>query len=277
MKIIFSRKGWDSSAGGGPSPTVGGVPYSMPIPDQAGGSGTCYGNLGSPRPAFARDLQGFAECTPCHLDPDIQAEALQKTRHKNWRGAFGQHDVSAQHLRKQGVDIGDIFVFWGLFQEAQEHQEEGEQSCWQYTEGTNSVHGIWGWMEIGEMLDLHGALDNALEQYPWLCAHPHASGNWGNPNDVYIAAAESRVGLQNTWGVLPQLLVLTARGRSPSIWQIPQWLRDSGPTRLSYHGKKPERWLQDGCLDTANRGQEFVSRPVNEEEALVWLQEILAR
>ncbi len=273
MKIIFSRKGWDSSAGGGPSPTVGGKPYSMPIPGGAGESGRCYGDLRDPRSAFARDLQGWEECTPCHLDPDIQEGTLRHPRPENWRGAFGQYSVAARHLCNENVVPGDIFVFFGLFQEA--HQKEGEQdSYWQYNEKANPVHGIWGWLEIGAILDLHGALDSALEQYPWMRAHPHASGNWGDPNNVYIAAAESQVGLQNTWGVLPKLHVLTAEGQTPSIWRIPTWLWESGSRKLTYH-HDPQRWTRHGCLNSVNQGQEFVSRPVDEKRALAWLQEIL--
>jgi hypothetical protein len=32
MKIIFSRKGFDTTFGGVPSPIIHGVPYSLPIP-----------------------------------------------------------------------------------------------------------------------------------------------------------------------------------------------------------------------------------------------------
>ena len=252
---------------------VDGRPYSMPIPDHAGESGTCYGNLGGRRPAFARDLQRLAEDRPCHLDPDIEAEALQNQRPENWRGAFGQHDVAARHLCNQGVGIGDIFVFFGLFQEA--HQEEGAQGCWQYNNDVSPVHGIWGWLEVGEVLDMDGGRNRAVERYPWLGSHPHASGvDWINPNRIYIAAEESQVKLGNTYGVLQQLSVLTAEGRNPSIWCIPAWLQDSGRERLTYHDHE-QRWLQNGCLDTANRGQEFVSTPVDEMRALAWLQRIL--
>ncbi|MEG3597355.1 MAG: hypothetical protein VX357_03850, partial [Pseudomonadota bacterium] len=45
MRIIFSRKGFDSASGGGPSPIVEGRPVSLPIP--AGkASHTTFGDLG---------------------------------------------------------------------------------------------------------------------------------------------------------------------------------------------------------------------------------------
>ena len=45
MRIVFSRKGFDSAAGGGPSPIVDGRPLSLPIPT-AGPSRTTYDDLG---------------------------------------------------------------------------------------------------------------------------------------------------------------------------------------------------------------------------------------
>ena len=32
MKVVFSRKGFDGSAGGSPSPIIDGIPLSIPIP-----------------------------------------------------------------------------------------------------------------------------------------------------------------------------------------------------------------------------------------------------
>ena len=43
--MVFSRKGFDSSAGGGPSPIVDGRALSLPIPAGRGASATTYGNL----------------------------------------------------------------------------------------------------------------------------------------------------------------------------------------------------------------------------------------
>ncbi len=45
MKLILSRKGFDSAAGGCPSPIIDGRPLSMPIP-ASGSSTTTYANLG---------------------------------------------------------------------------------------------------------------------------------------------------------------------------------------------------------------------------------------
>ena len=45
MRIVFSRKGFDSAAGGGVSPIIAGQPVSLPIPS-GGWSSTTYADLG---------------------------------------------------------------------------------------------------------------------------------------------------------------------------------------------------------------------------------------
>jgi hypothetical protein len=45
MRIIFSRKGFDSASGGTRSPIIDGVPYGLPIPTDKYPSETTYGHL----------------------------------------------------------------------------------------------------------------------------------------------------------------------------------------------------------------------------------------
>lgn len=49
MRVIFSRKGFDSAAGGCPSPIVEGKPISLPIPTRMP-SVVCFGDLSDPAP-----------------------------------------------------------------------------------------------------------------------------------------------------------------------------------------------------------------------------------
>src|SRR4051812_33036287 len=115
MKIIFSRKGFDGTAGGCPSPIVSGRPISLPIPSSTMPSPTRYGDLPGPYGTLVSDLTG-GRLTPddwCHLDPDINRDSLP--RHEGWRGALGQARAAQGHLANQGVQAGDLFIFWGLF------------------------------------------------------------------------------------------------------------------------------------------------------------------
>lgn len=111
MRIIFSRKGFDSSYGGCPSPLVGGRPLSLPIPVTSR-SRTTFGHLPDPLPSLVPDLTR-GRLTPdslCHLDPDLVADTLQN-RQPGWRGSLGQVAQSQRHLENQGVGPGDLFVF----------------------------------------------------------------------------------------------------------------------------------------------------------------------
>ena len=89
MKIIFSRKGFDGTAGGCPSPVVAGQPISLPIPTRMP-TPTRYGDLKGDYASLVGDLtQGnLAAERWCHLDPDIYPEGLP--RMPGWRGTLGQ-------------------------------------------------------------------------------------------------------------------------------------------------------------------------------------------
>ena len=130
MKIVFSRKGFDSQNGGVPSPIFpDGTALSLPIP--------------YPRsPTRFRDVRWrstslgpIVECLSngrvkgkhwCHLDPDLNADAL--ARSPGWRPAFGQVEIAQRHLENQGVGPGDLFLFFGWFRAV----EPGNGGTWRY-------------------------------------------------------------------------------------------------------------------------------------------------
>ena len=97
MRIIFSRKGFDSSAGGVPSPIIGGRPHSLPIPTRMP-TVTRFRDLGNGTAALVDDLTNgrLSSDQPCHLDPDLDAGAL--SRPPGWRGALGQVSAAQSHL-----------------------------------------------------------------------------------------------------------------------------------------------------------------------------------
>ena len=106
MRIVFSRKGFDSSAGGGPSPIVEGVPITLPSPDTKGLSRASYGDLGLAGHAAKASRGRLGARDLCHHDPMFLADGTC---------AFGQTGAAQTHLERQGVTRGDAFVFFGLF------------------------------------------------------------------------------------------------------------------------------------------------------------------
>lgn len=105
MRLILSRKGFDSSAGGCPSPVLpDGSLCVLPIPDAQ--SRIRYSEvvfeerrLGK----IARDLTGgrIRGGHGAHLDPDLVADAYP--RENGWRPLLGQTGSAQGHLRNQGL------------------------------------------------------------------------------------------------------------------------------------------------------------------------------
>ncbi len=236
MKIVFSRKGFDSSAGGGPSPIVEGRPVSLPIPAGTA-SRTTYGALGLGELASRASRGKLDAGDLCHHDPMFC---------ENGTCVFGQHSAAQTHLEGQGVGIGDVFVFFGLFAE----EETGELH-----------HRIFGYLRVQEMIGLaNGAPAELLD-----LDHPHAL-TMHSSNDV-IWRGEGRVARRAS-----EDLRLTVAGGPPTLWQRPPWLKRGG---LSYHDR-PDRWLRGGKLRSVARGQEFVADIGRRKAPREWLERVIA-
>ncbi|WP_067732872.1 hypothetical protein [Novosphingobium naphthalenivorans] len=238
MKLVFSRKGFDSTAGGAPSPIVEGVPVSLPIPARD-----------RSRTTFAdRGLAGLVAQTTrgrltgqdlCHDDP-MFADGLC------W---FGQCGAAQGHLAKHGVGPGDHFLFFGLFADP----ETGERH-----------HRIFGHMQVLAM----GSPDGIERSAHWIAPprpHPHREGDWPANNTIWFGPGK-------TARHAPDALRLTVPGGPLNLWSVPSWLRQRG---LTYHDK-PERWRRGGLLDSARRGQEFVCDIGRAQEPRRWLERIAA-
>lgn len=277
MKIIFSRKGFDASAGGVPSPILPSERlYSLPIPrtgepvqyaDVALGDGTA-GEL-------VRDLTACA-VTPsdtAHLDPDLDAKALP--RPPGWRPLFGQAGAAQGHLRNQGIGEGDLFLFYGWFRRV-----ERSNGTYRYGADAPDLHVLFGWLQVGRMISVR-------HEYvpPWAQYHPHWQQR-GRPNNVLYVARE-QLSLPVNHAPLPgagvfshyhPLLRLTAPQQSRSVWRLPAWFHpDNVRTPLSYHGdlNRWQRTKDHVLLRTAPRGQEFVLDCNDYPEAVRWTADIL--
>jgi hypothetical protein len=149
MKLIFSRKGFDSGSGGGPSPIVDGRPVSLPIPAGRGEvSRTRYRDIGLG--AHVSDAEAL-----CHHDPFF-ADGF---------AAFGQAGAAEGHLRNNGVGPGDLFLFFGLYA----------------APGEAPHHRLFGWMRV------ETRLDPRRDPPPTIAPdHPHVlNRDWTN-NAIYV-------------------------------------------------------------------------------------------
>jgi len=267
MKIIFSRKGFDSSSGGCPSPILADKRMlSLPIPDKRSPIKyqdiVCHEfNLGEMVSSLTNNK--IRADYNAHLDPDLNVRSVQ--REAEWKPVLGQTDAAQGHLRNNDVTTGDVFLFFGLFKEVTE-----ENGAFAWKRNSPSKHVIWGWLKIGQIIPVKADLSKLPS---WLKYHPHLHGDRGNNNTLYIAE-ESGI-----FTYFSEELQLTlSDSKSPGMWQLPGWMHPvSGKTPLSYHSKL-DRWQKNGDMTILNavfRGQEFILNCADYPEAEGWLKGLI--
>lgn len=239
MKIIFSRKGFDSSAGGKPSRVIDGRPVSLPIPTIKR-SKTTFGHLGLGDIVSAVTKSRISADDLCHYDPMFQDGYC----------AFGQTGAAQKHLHNQKVGEDDVFIFFGLFANR---------------DGRDRHHRIFGYLQIDEIVALGANPEKPQCLNHFTHEHPHVIGEWNENNTLYFG----RGALAHS---APDSLRLSKSGAAVSRWRIPFWLKSG---ELSYHSNC-ERWATEGELQVVARGQEFVTDVGEALAPRAWLDGIIA-
>ena len=257
MKIILSRKGFDSQYGGYPSPVLpDGRLLSIPSPL---GDNNYYSQLMADGKRTYFDIMqvlyphillngkkiSLTAQAACHFDPDIRRES--KLRPEEWRGAFGQVDAAQGHLANMSVGIGDLFLFFGWFRKAENY--EGQI---RFVPKAPDLHIIYGYLEVGEILN------TKTSSIPkWLSSHPHMAKTYRGSTNNTIYLSTEKLSWDNSRegsGVFRNIddLVLTKPGNSRSCWALPDYFKEA---HISYHSKS--NWKK-GYFQSAAKGQEFV-------------------
>lgn len=218
MKIILSRKGFDSSNGGIVSPIFeDGTLISFPIPST---DRDVYDELYYREVKYSKILSDlkYKGGNNCHVDPDLNQER-RKEKIEGWFPAFGQINSSASYLKNIGVDVGDIFLFFGNF-----HFVEEKNGKYNYIRRTgnfykdNDIQVIWGYLQVGEIIS-----DSVKQKEVWW--HPHScEARRCNKTNVIFRASD-RLSLDKNKsgaGLLPFDIkrVLTLEGATKSTWKM---------------------------------------------------------
>jgi hypothetical protein len=276
MKLILSRKGFDSAHGGCPSPILDDRLCSLPIPDP--GAPTTYAEIspfnGSSVAQIVEDLthRRVRGGDGAHLDPDLRREAI--ARAAGWRPIFGQAAAAQSHLANQKIGPGDLFLFFGCFRQAK--QVGGR---FRFVRDEPKIHVIFGWLQVSCVAP---ATSGLAAEKPWANGHPHlAAPDRYKNNTLYFASDRlSSIGLNasgaGTFEQLEPALILTEADSNCSVWQLPRWFAPAGRPPLSYHGNRA-RWTDCGTsmrLQSVGRGQEFVLEVNAYPEARGWLRSI---
>lgn len=239
MRIVLSRKGFDSAAGGGPSPIVEGRPLTLPIPAGRGPSRTSYRALGLDEHVTHASRGRLGADDLCHHDPMFLPDG---------RAILGQCGAAQTHLERQRVGLGDVFLFLGLFRDRRAPPH----------------HRIFGWLRVEEMLHLPSAPSHRVAELAAL-GMPHALG-------LHAANDMAWLGRGAMARSASDLLRLTVPAGPPSLWRVPPWLRETG---LSYHDRV-DRWLPGDRLQSVARGQEFVAQVGQRQDARDWVDQVIS-
>ena len=241
MKIVFSRKGFDSTNADIPSVFVrGGAMTSFPIPHIS------HDAEQPERYYHDRDLSGYGDI--CDADGVLLRERIRQLREKKktpfehecchhdpdlQRGIFGQSGRPQSVLENAGVGVGDLFLFFGRFQEA---RRDGDALRFRTPKEEWESQALFGFLRVGKVM----RAKIAKQEYRRFGDHPHLTDarlewdetpggkKYGFKNTVYFAA--ERLGIPGMdgypgFGVFKHApnLVLTATGHSPSFWDLPSY------------------------------------------------------
>ena len=251
MKVILSRKGFDSANGGQASPILpDGTVLSLPIPShddipfsEIQWHGTSF--LDIIRQLNKNTL--ITSASRCHLDPDLRKEV--RPRRPGWTPAFGQKGSSLTELLNNNVAVGDIFLFYGWFKQTEYHDEK---LC--YLRGAKDIHAIYGYFQIGEIIREEKDIPE------WLREHPHANHDkydkdWERKQNAIFLPSRQLSFNQELPGAgtftFDRRRVLTKEGCSRSRWTFPDAMWG---TPISHC---PNGWRKD-YFQSAAIGQEFV-------------------
>ncbi len=265
MKIIFSRKGFDSKFGKQPSPVLpDGTLLSLPIPRK--NDITTFNEIFYNGKSYFETIKELKPSTTiqandtCHLDPDIRKN-ISSPHPQERVSIFGQCDAALTVPKKYEVKKEDIFLFFGWFKET-EYDNKGEL---QYKKGAPYLHIIYGYLQIG-------AVYHCSENVPaYSRHHAHLNGSFTDVKNNSIYVAGNTFSLNNSVSgsgcfTYNADLVLTAEGMTRSKWKPYTFFKQP----MSYH--RPASF-RETHFQSAAQGQEFIME--GGAELVDWVKKLI--
>lgn len=291
VKLVLSRKGFDSGkgAGGGSSPYLVDERrlVSLPIPDsekfRRSDGLTRYADISVGEQTLSQLVAslhpGFVERSPfAHLDPDLTAQSMAGRSVATFRGLMGQANAAASHLCNQGVDAGDVFLFFGRFRPA-----ERADGRLRWTPRGQPFHAIFGYLEVDRRIVLTHEQPEPPELEPiraFAPTFPHLHERQPRQVVIYIARQQlsfepSRPGF-GLFRYQDSLRLTRPHADRLSAWQLPAVFDEV--QRLTYNPRTARRaWHVVGKsveFFAASRGQEFICEPT--PGVREWSQKLVA-
>lgn len=226
MKVVLSRKGFDSANGGIMSPIFeDGTMVSFPIPgkdvekdniryDELFCDGRCMKTI--------LNALGYRGVEHCHLDPDLAKDRRREVIHE-WIPAFGQVNQSATYLKNQHISEGDLFLFFGNFRHVK--QSHGKYEYVRRTAKTEDTYlgmpmqVVWGYLQVGRII-------TDPDEQKKMFWHPHACNKrvYEEKNNVIFTASKQLSFAPEMPGAgtfqYDKKRVLTMPGKSKATWKF---------------------------------------------------------
>ncbi|RBP96130.1 hypothetical protein DFO70_102457 [Cytobacillus firmus] len=294
MKLVLSRKGFDSGSGGCLSPYnhETGQYIWFPIPEKVNSYSNQirYPNIlvkneylsglnGSTLSEVYKSLKGtdrvklrkneFASIDDnelfAHFDPmlGIPPWIEENEKFKIGKG-FGQFNA-APHLEKHNVNEGSVFLFFGGFQSTSHRKISG--------------HYIYGWLKIKKRIETYKECKEIIEQYN-LDHHPHISEAAFNRNqknyiflpDKWLFEDLKIPGCGYFTTLNDSLLLSSNKESNKATWKLPIFFYQN----LTQVHQKTWQHTQDGfCTVKTGIGQEFVTQLSAKGEE--WFRELFVK
>jgi len=266
MKVVLSRKGLDSTFSNKANMLifdknnnkVSAELVMLPIPEKDSGVNYRLLNLcknvdRSIKICKAlKQYKNISENVDCHADPNL----VNYFNQKEFLGSMGQVDQSQSHLESSEIKIGDIFIFFGLFNDCAEMNNEI------FVASKRQCHIMFGYMQVGDIVYTNKLTSEQRKdyekKYPWIVLQPHWNNNYKDKINNCIYIARETCTFDKTikgYGMFDynKNLELTKKGEgSPTHWKLPRKLKRLD---ISYHTKENHK---KGYFQAAMRGQEFV-------------------
>lgn len=206
----------------------------------------------------------------CHADPNI----VNYFNDPVFLGSIGQVDQAQSHLQNQKIDIGDLFIFFGVFAEAGLNVDNNLV----YNK-SNLKHIMFGYMQIGDIIPTYGLSEieraNYESKYPWLKHQPHwIADKYDNnkSNCIYVASEKFNHTNIKGYGIFnydKELQLTQDNNLCVTYWNLPQELSS---LKITYHSEKS---YKEGYFKAACRGQEFVIE--DSKQAEIWSENLIKK
>lgn len=221
MKVILSRKGFDTSIGKIPNVILEDnslLIFPIPAPDEKYlYEKLHYKNMEESLYQILKNLgYDFSQGITCHPDPDLTNWCNVEN---GWHAAFGQCGSSASYLRESvKIEEGDLFLFFGQFCKCD--VKKGKYDWNNYGYG-NRIHLIWGYLQVGKIVNTEEEMCTDFS------AHPHSQKKyWENKASVknnVLYVARDKLSFNEDLpgaGLFPfsNKRILTKRGFSMANW-----------------------------------------------------------